>query len=69
MIKHIHKAKHHVRKHLAKPHHYFYENFVWYKWWHKQDYHQHVHYAAMVTGMIAAVYFVMIETIMKTVTF
>jgi len=40
-----------------------------YKWWHEQDYHQHVHLVAMVCGIILAIYIVMIDTITAEVNF
>ena len=60
------KVHHHV---MHQPHIYFYENWKWYKWWHEQDYHQHVHYVAMICGIILAVYMVMIDTITSEVSF
>ncbi len=65
----IGQIKSQARKHLVKPHEYCCEKWVWYKWWHKMDYHRHIHYLAMFAGILLAVYFVMIDSIMMEVTY
>lgn len=69
IVKPINHAKWHVHRHLAPLHGYFYEKWDWYRWWHEQDYHRHVHYLAMIVGIIMAIYFVMIDTILTEITY
>jgi len=54
---------------IHKSHIFLTEKWSWYKWWHEQDYHQHVHLVAMVCGIILAIYIVMIDTITAEVNF
>ena len=64
---HILKSKKQARQYLTPCHDILCTKCSWYKWWHNQDYHRHIHYLAMITGIIVAVYFVMIDEIMSKV--
>ncbi|MFA4930864.1 MAG: hypothetical protein WC570_03315 [Patescibacteria group bacterium] len=67
LIKKIRYIKANVRHELNKPHRYLCRQFTWYDWWHRQDIHRHIHYAAMICGLIAAIYYVMIDEILSRV--
>jgi hypothetical protein len=69
IIRPVNNAKVKVHQQMAPAHQYFYEKWAWYRWWHEQDYHRQVHYVAMMVGIIAAIYFVMIDTILTEVTY
>lgn len=67
ILKNTIRAHHHIRRCLRQPHCELCQRFSWYDWWHKQDFHTHVHYAAMVCGIITAVYFIMLDEIFSKV--
>ncbi|MBU0648139.1 hypothetical protein KJ855_03080 [Patescibacteria group bacterium] len=67
IIKHLHHGKSSVRRVLHPTHCYMRETFGWYKWWHEQDHHRHIHYVAMFVGIIAAGYYLMLEEIFSKI--
>jgi len=62
---HWHRAKSHVHNKMAAPHQYLSEKIGWYRWWHEHDIHRHIHYAAMLVGIILATYYVMLDGIFQ----